>query len=298
MQEPVHYLKLLDSEKGNLWHDDLVPLAKRGIRRTWLSSLIESITWYANEPVREAEERYKRYVNQERAATNFEWVREPDPVPLPPDRILYTTRELVTTHIIPLTKMSRAPLYALAPDDERGPPEIFISHSWDAYTYAYGSILGTLDAFDSADEEFIWIDIACYNQHTFEAVASDMDSVIKSIGKIGFAITPAPLFNRIWCLWELLCAAQAKGCNLQLAHGIGHQADMIRMENQCFGSFESVVQAGATKEDDRNAILTEIARYFGSHKEADLYIRRLMQSMPRLHEEYRMDKLDKNFHAR
>ena len=46
-------------------------------------------------------------------------------------------------------------------------------------------------------EEFVWIDIACYNQHTIaeETIAFDMEAIVKSIGKVAFAVASTPLFN-------------------------------------------------------------------------------------------------------
>lgn len=287
LTEPPHYLDLLNVRERQVWRDDLVPLAKRGVRGTWLTKLVDSLTWYANQPVREAEKRYEQYANQARAAMWLDNVPEPEPVPAPPKPVVYTTRELVSAHILPLTQAIRAPLYALAPETERGTPQLFVSHSWDAFTYLQGAGFGTLDSVLNIKEEFLWIDIACYNQHTFEAVAKDMESVIQSIGAIGFAITHAALFDRIWCLWELLCAARASDRDLRLLHGIGHQQDMMRVENACFESFSSVEKAQALKDEDRKDILGQIRRHFGTFEAADSYIRHLMHSFPRLRPEYR-----------
>jgi hypothetical protein len=195
-----------------------------------------------------------------------------------------TTRDLVARHIVPITSAAAAPLYALVPESERGRPGVFLSHAWSNAIWAAGpGRYGTLDAFDEKgiagiDAEYVWIDIVCYNQHTLAEgnIAFDMEAIVRSIGKIAFAVTPTPLFDRIWCLWEVLAAART-GSRLQFCAAPGYRTDKRMIVNDFFKSFSSVTQAKATIDRDYDVLLSAMLSYFGSAEAADAYIKDVMK---------------------
>ena len=118
----------------------------------------------------------------------------------------FDVHEFVAKYVIPATQNLRCPLYALVPPSERGKPEVFLSHAWTNMLLSpvpqwHG---GSLDAFESrgivgVKERFVWIDFVSYNQHEVspDSIAFDMESIIRSIGNVAFAVTPTPLFDRM-----------------------------------------------------------------------------------------------------
>jgi len=77
-----------------------------------------------------------------------------------------STSWIVSEFIKPLTKDAQAPLYARVPQEYRGKPTVFVSHTWSS-TYFAGAH-GSLDiAYERHCDDFVWIDIGCYNQHLF-----------------------------------------------------------------------------------------------------------------------------------
>jgi hypothetical protein len=270
---------LLGESEGGTWDDASIPLERRGVSLAWLGELIKSITWYANAPGREALEADERAEYQRRASIHFDNVPWPDPVYVP-EPIAYRTREFVGQYVVQKTAGVRGPLYALAPARARGEPSRFISHAWDSYLYIEGHSFGIMDAIGpgiaGVKEAFVWIDIACYNQHSDLQVAPDMERVIGTIGKIAFPITPIPLFDRIWCLWELLCAARVDA-DIQFCAAPGFRTDKRIMVNDFIRAFTSVKDAKASVSEDREIILREVAAHFGSFDQADDYIRILLE---------------------
>jgi hypothetical protein len=75
--------ELLDRSQSAQWDDASVPLGKRGIRLSWLSELIHSVTWYANSARREALEAEERAARQRWAADHYDGVPYPDDVHVP-----------------------------------------------------------------------------------------------------------------------------------------------------------------------------------------------------------------------
>jgi len=276
---PVPPDELLDEAGEGTWDDADVPLEKRGIRLRWFEQFIQSITWHANAPRRAALKAAESAEYQRKASIHFDNVPWPEPVHVP-DEIAFRTRDFVGQYILEKTARCRGPLYALAPASARGEPGAFISHAWDSFLYIEGHKFGILDAI-AADgiagvkEEFVWIDIVCYNQHSDLQVAPDMKRVIGEIGKVAFPITPIPLFDRIWCLWELLCAARTDA-ETQFCAAPGFRTDKRIMVNDFIRAFTSVQDAKASVSADRDVILGEIASHFGSLDAADAYIRELL----------------------
>ena len=271
--------ELLIAPREGTWDDSSVPLEARGVRQSWFKELIHSITWHANAKRRKALEMDERAEYQRRASVHFDHVPWPEPVEVPGE-IAYTTREFVAQYVCAATAAVKGPLYALAPPDARGAPGVFISHAWDSHLYIQGHAFGILDAVDGGGiagvkEDFIWIDIACYNQHSDLQVAPDMERVIGATQHVAFPITRVPLFDRIWCLWELLCAAKV-GARLQFCAAPGYRTDKRIMVNDFLRAFTSVEQAKASISADREVILRQIAAHFGSFERADWFIRDLL----------------------
>ncbi|MFS4895188.1 hypothetical protein SOO45_14090, partial [Staphylococcus aureus] len=95
------------------------------------------------------------------------------------------------------------------------------------------------------DDEFVWMDVVCYNQYTLKsaAIGVDMEKVISSIGRMYIAVTPTPLFDRLWCLWELLASLKHR-CKIEfcLAPLNGRTENRI-MSNDFFQAFDGFENA-------------------------------------------------------
>ena len=123
-------------------------------------------------------------------------------VPIVPPYALLNVRSLVDHFVLPLTSALRAPLWACVPEEHRGRPDYFVSHTWNSLSFGPPQQeIGTLDAIEHLGQ-YAWIDFVAYNQHTIESIPTDMEAVIGEIGKVIFAGTPVPTLGRIWCLWE------------------------------------------------------------------------------------------------
>jgi hypothetical protein len=291
-QRPDPYAVELIDEQSCLWNEVDVPLPERGVRFSWLCNFVRSIYWQRNEPVREQlrlREQARLWKDCERQHLGN--LSTPDALKAVrlngPEPKFYeaTVHNLVAEHIVPLTKAIRAPLYARVPPSDRGKPEVFLSHAWA------NSVLspapqwqgGTLDAFNSEGiagikEEFVWIDFACYNQHAIaaETIAFDIEAIIRSIGNVAFAITMTPLFDQMWCLWEILSVSQT-GARARFCVGPGCRTDKLEMVNKFFEAFKSVKEARATKTGDYDKLLAAMISRFGSIAAADEHIRKLMR---------------------
>ncbi len=286
---PYAVVELID-ERSCRWSENDVPLAERGVRFSWLYNFVGSICWRYNEPVRQHAQWLQERLQWEERDRVYPQPALPDylqniDVYNPPRPRELTIHELVSQHIVPLTEAIRAPLYARVPLSDRGKPQIFLSHAWanSALSPVPQWHGGTLDAFDSrgiagVKEEFVWIDFACYNQHAIAAnsIAFDMEAIIRSIGNVGFAVTPTALFDRIWCLWEVMSVSQT-GAKARFCVGPGYRTDKRVMVNQFFDAFKSVEQARATKPDDREKLLAAMVSTFGSIAAADEHIQKLMR---------------------
>ena len=152
------------------------------------------------------------------------------PVPEVPPYALLNVRSFVETFVLPITADLRAPLWAFVPEENRGTPDFFVSHTWSSLLLGPPEQeIGTLDAIKDLDR-YVWIDFVAYNQHTFESIPTDMEAVIGEIGKVVSTGTPVPMLGRIWCLWELLCANRT-GTEFDIAVRPGYRNDKILAVN-------------------------------------------------------------------
>lgn len=279
---------LLDLELCT-WNEKDVPLHERGVSLDWLINYVKSIYDSHNEPTRkdyfEKIQQYEQYENQKKAANWFSHVPEPEYQPYPTEPKLFeiTTRQFVSDYVIPQTESIKAPLYARVPQSKRGKPSTFISHVWDAKIRSVRPTTGWQKSdgtgtLDTVSGKFIWIDFVCYNQHKLNdnKIAIDMENLIKSIGKVIFALTPVPFTNRIWCLWELLSVAKS---NSEVQFGTPnrmHFSDYKMWINEYFDSRTSVRDAKSTNPSDYEIIYKAINAHFGSTYAADEYLTQLM----------------------
>lgn len=281
---------LIPVDEAGAWEEEDIPHEERGVRLDWVTALVRHIHEEHNRPLQRAfgeeQERYERALAQQRASVyrdNVPWVEAVLPAELA--LVELTTRALVADYVVPLTERLRAPLLARVPSRSRGRPTVFLSHTWDAVALALPGAgrHGTLDAFGPGvaglREEYVWLDIVCYNQHRLSpgAIASDMESLVRGIGSVAFAVTTVPLFDRIWCLHELVSATRNE-CRTRFCVAPGYRTDKRIMVNDFFRAFSSVANARATVPEDYERILAEFTSRFGSVEEADRYVRELMRS--------------------
>ena len=293
MGGPNPYAVELVDEQSCRWNEGDVPLSDRGVRFSWLCNFVRGIYWQLEQPVQE-QSRLRDELRAWEHHKEHSWIYSDQPTPdhlkgatLSGPELKFdglTIHELVGQHIVPLTAAIHAPLYARVPPSDRGKPGVFLSHAWANHVLSpvpqWGG--GTLNAFDSQGiagikEEFVWIDFVCYNQHTVanDSIAFDMEAIIRSIGNVAFAVTMTPLFDRIWCLWEVLSASQV-GAETRFCVYPGFRTDKRVMVNNFFRAFTSIREARATKTGDYEKLLAAMISRFGSSDAADEYIRELM----------------------
>jgi ankyrin repeat protein len=197
-------------------------------------------------------------------------------VPIVPEYALLDVRSLVEHFVRPLTAALRAPLWAYVPEEYRGVPSHFVSHTWSSLLLGPPQQeIGTLDAIEQL-EDYVWIDFVACNQHAIESIPTDMEAVIGEIGKVMFAGTPVPMLGRIWCLWELLCANRT-GTDFDIAIRRGYRNDKILAVNTFYRSLVGVEKAVSTKPEDSKIISGEVLSQFGSAKAANEHLDRVLR---------------------
>jgi hypothetical protein len=257
---------------GTTWSDADTPLHERGVSVAWLNEFARVVDRNWGVVVRHHQSQ-QSYSN---VSTNVPW---PDPLPFPADQEM-TPAFIVPNVIKPLTAIIAGPLYALVAPEHRGRPEVFVSHAWS--NPLTGSAFSTLPALASplrgSPAHFVWIDVACYNQHRFECIAADMAAVVRSIGTVGIAMVNATPFSRLWCLWEILCAHIAE-TGIVVFEANGSAYDIGYLARVFMDEFKSVEQAETTLPEDCEQILNAMVSTFGSTREADRYLRELVLGM-------------------
>lgn len=267
-------LKPLDQIRD--WSEGDVPLEKRGVSLDWLIRFMRDLQAETQIPrtlaLREAEQ--ASYHNK---AADWGLHEQPYlPVPHIPAPTLMNVHRFVEYFVKPLTENIKAPLYACIPDEHVGPPDIFISHSWNALLVGPElQAIGTMDAltegFANPQATRVWIDFVCYNQHRFATIAPDMERVIGEIQRIGFAATPVPLLDRSWCLWELLCSERT-GVSPEIFIRHGFRNDKILSVNGFFRSFCGVEHSRSTSPRDQADIFSGFLAQFGKFEAANAHI--------------------------
>ena len=247
------------------------PLHERGVRLGWLIGFLKEV---------DAQRRLivDRHESQRRASIHFDSV--PWPEALPPEATGDLDGEIVAFDVVrPMTRCAQGPLYARVPEEHRGLPDLFVSHAW-ANPLIGGSAFTSLYALSGpyrshGPATFVWLDLVCYNQHRPEAIADDMRTVIRHIGRVALPlINPVP-FTRLWCLWELLCAFTTKA-EIEVWEANGSVYDLGFLARTFEETFVSVTHARTRLAADRQQILDAMVEAFGSLEAADRYVRRLV----------------------
>jgi ankyrin repeat protein len=258
------------------WSDSSVPIAQRGVRLSWLVGMLRNLLEDINRPRVEASEEVQRAFYHNKAGTAGLHDQPDMAVPSVPNYTLLNVRSLVDHFVLPLTAGLRAPLWAYVPEEHRGVPDYFVSHTWSSLLLGPPrQAIGTLDAIEHLGQH-VWIDFVSYNQHTIESIPTDMEAVVGKIGKVVFAGTPIPMLARIWCLWELLCANRT-GIDFDIAIRPGFRNDKILAVNTFYRSFVGVEKAVATKPEDRKIISEAVLAQFGSAEAADKHLDRALR---------------------
>ena len=269
-------LEEIASSPPDGWFDSDVPLAQRGVRLSWLVGMVRDLLTDINRSRAEASAQAQRAIYHNRAGM-YDRHDQPDmEVPIVPRAALLNVRSLVDHFVLPLTVALRAPLWAYVPEEHRGVPDYFVSHTWNSLLLGPPEqAIGTLDAIEHL-EHYVWIDFVAYNQHTIESIPTDMEAVVGKIGKVVFAGTPVPTLGRIWCLWELLCANRT-GTDFDIAIKPGFRNDKILAVNTLYRSFVGVEKAVATKPEDLKIISDEVLAQFGSAEAANEHLDRVLR---------------------
>ena len=270
------WLEKIVSSAPDGWSESDVPLAQRGVRVSWLVGIVRDLLDDINRPRAGAIEEAQRAISHNKAGLWGLHDRPDMEVPTVPDYALLNVRSLVEHFVLPLTVKVRSPLWACVPLKHRGKPNYFVSHTWSSLLLGPpGQEIGTLDAFEEP-EHFVWIDFVAYNQHAIRSIPIEMEAVIGEIGQVIFAGTPVPTLNRIWCLWELLCANRT-GTDFDIAIRGGYRNDKILAVNMLYRSFVGVEKAVATKREDLEIITREVLSQFGSAAAADAHLDRALR---------------------
>jgi hypothetical protein len=259
------------------WSEADVPLEYRGVNRLWLIAYLRNLLDEINAPRLKAIEEAEAAKDNNSAGWLYGAPHQPVP-DIPPYSFL-NTHGLVRL-IKRMTAPIRAPVYALLPEAVRGRPTTFVSHTWNSLLFGPDQQrIGTLDALEASDAEFVWIDFVSYNQHIFEpkTIPIDMLRVIQTIGSITVCATPTPIYNRCWCLWELFCAHRAGVEISLLIAGRHYRNDKILAVNALYRSFKGVELAEASVPGDREMIINECISYFGSIGHANSELERFIR---------------------
>jgi hypothetical protein len=272
-------IRLLSPAEAGRWHEESVPLAERGISLHWLTAFVADLQAKANEPRRLAIEQgdYARAHNEA-----GRWGRHDMPdmaIPKIPPYYFLNTDALVAQSVKPLTKEIRAPLFALVPPEHRGRPTAFISHTWKSLLIGpQRQRIGTLDAVYDEKDEFVWIDFGCYNQHVLEhpKISAHMLGIIETIKKVVVAVTPTPLYNRSWCLWELY-SADTIGLAPSFRVCAGFRNDKIQAVNALYRSFTGVENAHSISVQAEEQIRDAFISMHGSAEKANVAIKAMLR---------------------
>src|SRR5260370_15953926 len=194
-------LQEIVSSAPDQWSTSSEVIAQGGARLSWPVGMVGNLVEESNRPRAEASAEAQRAFYHNRAGM---WGLHDQPnmeVPSVPKYALLNVRSLVDHFVLPLTAELRAPLWACVPEEHRGVPDYFVSHTWNSLLLGPPQqAIGTLDAIEHLGQH-VWIDFVSYNQHTIESIPTDMEAVVGKIGKVVFAGTPIPILATICCLW-------------------------------------------------------------------------------------------------
>jgi hypothetical protein len=275
----VAFRKILSASEAGPWREEDVPPSERGVSLHWLCAFVADCQVQVNEARRAAIEQSERA----RAHNEAErWGRHDMPnmeIPEVPPYYFLNTNGLVSQFVVPLTQEIRGSLFALVPPEHRGRPTAFISHTWKSLLFGpQRQRIGTLDAVNQEKDEFVWIDFACYNQHTVahRDISADMHRVIETIGKLVVAVTPTPLYSRSWCLWELH-SADTIGLTPAFRVCSGFRNDKIQGVNALYRSFSGVENTHSDSRQAEEEIRDAFIGNYGSVEKANTAIKEMLK---------------------
>jgi Ankyrin repeats (3 copies)/Ankyrin repeat len=271
--------ELLSAAEAGPWSEDKVPPAERGVSLLWLCDFVGDLQAKANAARRQAMKQADNAREQNKMAKWDPLISEAEIPEIPPYYCL-NTHALVSQSIVPLTKEIDAPLFALVPPKYRGKPAVFISHTWNSLLFgAERQRIGTLDTIlDEENDQFVWIDFACYNQNRVSDsdISADMFEIIKKIGRVFVAVTPTPLYNRSWCLWELY-SADTIGLPLDFRIYRGFRNDKIQSVNALYRSFIGVENAHSINAQADEQIHNAFITRHGSLEKANAAVKDILK---------------------
>jgi Ankyrin repeats (3 copies)/Ankyrin repeat len=271
--------RILSAAEAGPWREEDVTPAERGVSLHWLDWFVSDRWASVNEPHRLAiEEGKEARAHNEAGKWGLHDMPDKDIPEIPPSYFL-NAHGLQKKFILPLTKDIRAPLFALAPPEHRGRPTAFISHTWNSLLMGpERQRIGTFDAVFDRKDAFVWIDFACYNQHTVDNtnISEDMRAIIKAINHVVVAVTPTPLYNRSWCLWELYCA-DTIGLAPTFSIRSGFRNDKIQAVNALYRSFSGVENARSINDQAEQEIRNAIINRHGGLEKANVAIKEMLK---------------------
>jgi len=215
------------------------------------------------------------------------------------------TRDLVTNIITPDTRNEPGPYWIKVPQEDRGPPDVFISHAWDMYVDELVDAIVDWDAHYSSDccwgcgccfdfcchkiesqilrDPILWIDIFAIPQNKGFHNTNDVQMLDKTIGSIGHVVLCTDLeytpMTRSWCLFEL---ANAYRFNTKTDFGLsGTKCSHSSARSVPFEPFQDidVENADTSNPQDKKMINSLIIEQFESFQ----FLNQVIQGMLRRH---------------
>ncbi|MGO9226720.1 hypothetical protein [Mycobacterium sp.] len=121
------------------------------------------------------------------------------------------------------------------------------------------------------EDEYVWMDVFCHNQHAVGSVADQMEAVISRVERLLLPMSaPVAWFDRAWCIWEVLCAIKhgKKLVFLEYAKNRRYR-DFMNVRRYYIDGFKGIEAAGATFQEDKQQILGLAEELFGGLAEAN-----------------------------
>ena len=254
--------KLLTPLSESLWSESEIAIENRGVDGEWLYDLV-------NETYSFRENAMKSYHSQEKASlynNDIPWPKYPDAM----DAQL-TAHNFVSAHVVPLTQQIHAPLYARTPKEKRGQPTSFLSYTWNSQFFAGGyGIFYCIHELLKAGT-FFCIDIVCHNQHNVGSVAHQMEKVISGVERVILPMSNFSWYDRTWCIWELICAKRFNK-EIKFIEYQRKERDYKHIRSSFLSGFSSILHSQTSVPEDKEQILEDAIKIFGSIKEADKFI--------------------------
>jgi len=191
-------------------------------------------------------------------------------------------------------------LWPLIPEDETGPPHIFVSHAWDMqvqdliealrdwrkeyFEKKWGTFYWLPMNLDLHKEPRIWLDILALPQDDSADSAQLIETFTRTITAIGKVVLCVDVdfkpLKRSWCLYELAMASK-----FDFAYHVGMSFEFSKLDQDYVKEKVTridVKMAEAQKKSDKDMIDEEIKARFGSLEELNKRIEDIFK--PRINE--------------